>query len=237
VQGSNLRPWHDSGVVRSVHFPILDALDDDERRVVLGEARRRRFARGEVVFHAGDPADSLHLISTGRVLVRRSSPTGEMAILAFLGPGEFFGELALLGRDPPLARNATIQTVELTETLSIRADRFAEIRRHRPGVDRFLVELLAARVSALDDLLVEALLVPAETRVLRRLLALADHFAPDSSGVTAVPLTQDELASIAGTSRATANRALRTAATAGLLRLARSRVEILDHEGLVRRAG
>jgi CRP/FNR family cyclic AMP-dependent transcriptional regulator len=199
--------------------------------------RRRRFARDEVVFHAGEPADSLHLIASGRVLVRRSSPTGETAILAFLGPGEFFGELALLGRDPPLARNATVQAVEPTETRSIRADRFAEIRRRRPNVDRFLVELLAARVSALDDLLVEALLIPAETRVLRRLLAVADHFAPDPTGVTAVPLSQDELASIAGTSRATANRALRTAATAGLLRLARSRIEILDREGLVHRAG
>ena len=225
-------------VRQRVSFAMLDALDDEERRLVLAEARRRRFARNEVILHARDPADTLHLISEGRVVVRRSNPFGGTTTFAFLGPGEFFGELALVTREPLLGRTATVQAVEPTETLSIRADRFEDLRRRYPGVDRFLVELLAARVAVLDDLLVEALQTPAEMRVLRRLTAAAEQFGRrDPSGAVAVPLTQGDLAAIAGTSRATTNRALRTAADAGALRQGRSRIEILDPEALARLAG
>ena len=161
---------------RQVSFPVLEAIDDEERRLVLAEARRRRFSRNEVILHARDPADALHLISEGRVMVRRSSGAGGTSTLAFLGPGEFFGELALVAAEPQLGRTATVQAVEPTETLSIRADRFADLRRRHPQMDRFLVELLAARVAELDDLLVEALQLPAEMRVLRRLAAAAEQF-------------------------------------------------------------
>lgn len=220
---------------RSTTFPILDVLGQDERRAILDDARRRRFDRGEVVFHAGDPADSLHLISWGRVVVRRTTHGGQTAIFGFLGPGEFFGEMALLSPSPPLTRNATVEAAEPSQTLSIRAERFDEVRRRHPAVDRFLVALLAARVAELDDQLVEALLVPAEVRVIRRLLAAAARLTPQGEGP--VPLTQEDLARMAGTSRATANRALRRAAEAGLIRIRRGRIEILDGGTLAKGAG
>lgn len=205
---------------------------------MLGEARRRRFAAREVVLHAGDPADALHLISKGRVVVRRPSHAGGSATLGFLGPGEFFGELALVAPEALPHRTATIEAVEPTETLTIRADRLADLRRRHPAIDRFLVELLAARVAVLDGLLVEALQVPAEIRVLRRLAAAAEQFGQrDPSGAVAVPITQEDLAAIAGTSRATTNRTLRAAMRAGALKLGRSRIEIIDSEVLSRLSG
>jgi CRP/FNR family cyclic AMP-dependent transcriptional regulator len=89
-------------------------------------------------------------------------------------------------------------------------------------------------VRRLSELAVEATFVPADTRVLRRLLAVAEQFG-DNDG-TVIALTQDDLASMAGTTRPTANRVLKKAEADGLLRLARGRIEILDTDQLARRA-
>lgn len=216
---------------RAVASPLLDVLDEEDRRELIQSARRRRFGRDEVVFHAGDPADSLQIILSGRVSIRRTITTGDRAILGYLGPGEVFGELALIGPDPE-PRNATVRAVEATETLAIAGSRFAELRRRRPAVDRFLAEALARRVRELDDRLVEALLVQADSRVLRRLLDLVSR---GEEGNLVATVTQEDLAASAGTSRATVNRVLREAEKAGVLRLSRSRIEVLDREGLARR--
>jgi CRP-like cAMP-binding protein len=213
-----------------VSSPLLDVLADEDRALLLAEGVPRHYRRGEVIFHADDPADSLHLIVAGRVLVRRTLPGGMRAIIAFLRPGEFFGELALITSDPPAPRNATVQAVSSTTTLVIGARRFADLRRRRPAVDRFLAEVLAARVARLDKQLVEALLMPAESRVVHSLLTLLD----DEPGA-AVEITQEDLAAVAGTSRATANRVLRSLERTGLVRLTRARIEVLDPEGLARR--
>ena len=72
-------------------------LSDADRRVVLASAHRRRFARGEVVFHEADPGDTVHLVAEGRLAARRSTPAGDTVTFAILGPGDTFGEMALLG--------------------------------------------------------------------------------------------------------------------------------------------
>jgi CRP/FNR family cyclic AMP-dependent transcriptional regulator len=97
-----------------------------------------------------------------------------------------------------------------------------------------LVRLLAARLRRSSDRLLEALFVPAEARVLRRLRELVELYgksAPD----TLIPLTQEDIAGLAGTSRATANRVLRAEEKRGTLRLARGRTLILDPADIARR--
>ena len=77
---------------------FLDVLGEGERRTVLSSMHRRRFARGEVVFHEGDPGDAIHILDRGHVAIRVSTPMGEVATLTVLSPGEAFGEGALLVR-------------------------------------------------------------------------------------------------------------------------------------------
>ncbi|MGH8933114.1 MAG: Crp/Fnr family transcriptional regulator [Egibacteraceae bacterium] len=208
-----------------MEWPILRGLSEEDRHRVLTAARRRTFSRREVIFHEGDPGDTLHLIGRGRVAIRVTTSQGDVATLAVLGPGDTFGELALVSHD--FERTATVVALEKTETLVLRRGPFEELRRAHPSVDRFLVDLLTSQVRRLSDLLVEALFTPAETRVIRRLLAVAEVYGSLAPGTT-VPLTQADLASLAGTSRATANRVLRAAQEAGALRLARNHIELLD---------
>jgi CRP/FNR family transcriptional regulator, cyclic AMP receptor protein len=215
-------------------WPILSSLGEEARRHLLASTRRRRFARREVLFHEGDPGDTLHLIDKGRVAVRITTPLGDVATLSVLGPGECVGEMALLGTGH---RGATVVALEKSETLSLHRDQFEGMRREHPAVDRFLIDVLAAEVRRLDGQLMEALFLPVERRVLRRLVALTGIYAgEDSANGSEIPLTQDDLASLAGTSRATVNRVLRQAEEAGWLSLGRGRIRIVDHARLARRA-
>jgi CRP/FNR family transcriptional regulator, cyclic AMP receptor protein len=198
-------------------------------RQVLQIARRRTFDRGEVVFHQDDPADSLHLVSSGRFAARVRTPLGETTLLAIYGPGEAFGELALVS--PPGPRSATVAALEPAETHSVFAEDFARLRMQQPGVDRVLLCLLAAEIRRMNQLLLEAHYVDADTRVRRRLRELAALYGRD--GAATIPLTQEEIAEIAGTSRATVNRVLREEEKRGRVELHRGRTLVLDAEQLV----
>ena len=105
-----------------MRWSIFDGIPDAEVQRVLSIARRRTFTRGEVVFHADDPADTVHLIAQGRFAARVQTAVGDTAILTVLGPGELFGEVALLG--PEQRRSATIEALEAGETRSIFRDEF-----------------------------------------------------------------------------------------------------------------
>jgi CRP-like cAMP-binding protein len=206
---------------------------EDQRRL-LAVARRRRFGKGEVVFHAGDLGDSLHLVAKGRLAVWAGTPLGDATMLSVLGVGDYFGELALV--DDGHHRSATVTALEPVETMSVRRDEFERLRADHPSVDQVLVAALAGQVRRLSDLVTEVLYVPAQRRVLRRLLALAELWGGAHPGVV-IPVTQDDMAGLAGTTRPTANRTLRQAEAAGLLALGRGRIELLDPDAIARKAG
>jgi CRP/FNR family cyclic AMP-dependent transcriptional regulator len=214
-------------------WPLLRVVSDAERRELLSRARRRRFGRGEVVFHEGDPGDTLHLLAKGHVAVRVTTPLGDTATLLILKPGDFFGEMAVVSPGP---RNATVIALDEAETLGLHRDVLEEIRADHPAVDRVLVEALVAEVRRLSALLVEALYVPVEKRIWRRLLDLGQIYANEGDATTVIPLTQEDLAQVVGTTRPTLNKLLRGAETAGILVAGRGRLEIVDREALARKS-
>jgi CRP/FNR family cyclic AMP-dependent transcriptional regulator len=211
----------------------LAGVPAEELRAVLSIARRRTFARNEVVFHRGDPADSLHLIRQGRFVAYVTSPLGDLVTLSVRGPGEAFGELALFGEGT--VRVATVAALEPGETLSVYADDFHRLARRVPTVNAVLVSFLVTQVRRLTELLVEAYTIPAEKRVLRRLAELVALYGP-AGPPTVIPLTQEMLAGLAGTSRATVNHVLREQEARGVLELGRGRTTVLDVAGLALQA-
>ena len=104
-----------------------------------GRLRRRHFQRNEVIFHQGDPGDSLHVVNSGAVKIVLPSPEGMEAIIATLRPGDFFGELSLLDGAP---RSATAVALEASETLALPRDAFRELLDQDTGLrDALLVGL------------------------------------------------------------------------------------------------
>jgi CRP-like cAMP-binding protein len=211
-----------------MEWPLLADLPAEDVRELLAIARRRTFSKGEVVFHRDDPAESLHLVVRGRFGARVETPLGDSVLLEVIGAGSAFGELALLL--PEARRSATVSALEDGETRSVYRDDFELLQRSHPGVKDVLLRLLAEQLRRASDRIVEAHYIDAETRVRRRVAELARTYP---SGV--VPLTQEDLAAMAGTSRATVNRVLRDEEKRGSVALQRGRTTVLDAEALDRR--
>jgi CRP-like cAMP-binding protein len=209
--------------------PLFEGLPMDAVLRFLEQGRPRRFDRGEVVFHEGDPGDSLHLIATGRFAARTATRQGDVATLAVFGPGDLFGEIALIR--PDAKRTATIGALERGETLSIHRHDLDTLRGQHPEVNDVLLRILAGKVERYTRHLLEALYVPAEVRVLRRLVELRDIYADAD-----IPVTQASLATMAGTSRSTVNKVLGEEVDRGTLRLTRGRVIVLHRDALEHRA-
>ena len=213
-------------------WPVLGSIPEAQVRALLSVARRRRFDRHEVVFHEGDPGDTVHLIARGRVALRVTTPLGDTVTLRILGPGSLFGELAVLD---PAPRNATVVALERTETLALHRDHFDELRQQHPEVDRMLLDSLISEVRRLSTQLLEALYVPVPQRVELRLIDLVHQYGRDGAGAVDIPLTQDELAELCGTSRTTVNKVLRGLEVDGLVTVSRGHVVVPEPDRLRRR--
>ena len=214
-----------------MEFEVLGAVPPEHVRELLSIARRRTFKREEVVFHHGDPADSLQLIVKGRFAVRILTPLGQSAMLAVHGPGEAFGELALLA--PGSRRSATVSALELSETFSVVRDEFFRLTTRHPGVKDCLLALLAEQIRRANEWIVVAHYLDAESRVRWALLQLVATYQAGEE--IAIPLTQEQLAEFSGTARATVNRVLREEAERGAVALERGRVRVLEPGELERR--
>src|SRR3954451_17656110 len=104
----------------------MSDVPDEDMRMLLSVARRRRFQRGEVVFHRDDPGDSLHLIVSGRFAVRVMTPLGDMVWIAVRGLGEYFGEMALV--ESEARRSATVSALEDAATFAVLKPEFDRLR-------------------------------------------------------------------------------------------------------------
>ena len=168
----NARPVVSRSDVASVTVPTLGSAGAVEGP--RGRARRGRAAaalgrpppnvrKGEVVFHRGDPADSLHLVSKGRLKVQVMTPLGDEATIAIRGPGDRFGEMAVLG-PARSARRRSRRSRPLRRSASARPS-FVDSARSIAAIDRLLIEFLANEVRMLNERLLDALYVPVEKRL------------------------------------------------------------------------
>lgn len=209
----------------AVALDLLSGVPPPERAALVAVLDRRRWAAGQTVFHEGDEADAVHLVVAGRLVVRRTTVRGDAVAFTVAGPGDAIGELALLR--PSGRRTSTVSALEPSTTLVLPYTAFERLRSRYPAVDRLLVDLLARRVGRLSDHLLDALSSPVEDRVLHRLAELARGYSP-GAGTVRLPLTQGDLAELAGASRPATNRVLQRLAADGLVRLERGAVTVVD---------
>jgi len=216
-----------------VEWDLLAGVPAEDVRELLRTARRRTFARNEVVFHRDDPGDSLHLIHKGRFSLRVMTPLGDVATIGVLGPGDSFGEMALLAEEP--LRSATVTALEEAETFAVRRAEFDRLRSRHPEIDRLLLRFLAGELRRVHQRMLEALYVSAEKRVLRRLVELAGLYR-SGDGDISIALTQESIAELAGVARPTVNHVLREEEKRGTIVLERGRTRVVDLEDLARRS-
>jgi CRP/FNR family cyclic AMP-dependent transcriptional regulator len=209
-------------------FALLDGLPDADTRAVLAASRRRKYRRNEPICREGEPGDTLHLIDKGHVAIRAATPQGDSATMRVLGPGHWFGEIAVIEGSP---RAATVVALDATETLSLHRDVIEQLRGQHLSIDRMLMAGALVEVRRLTRALTDALYTPVPKRLIA---SLVDLLAVFDDGV--IPLTQDDLAGLCGTTRQTANEVLQTLAAHGTIALSRGRITVLDPVRLTRSA-
>ncbi len=160
------------------------------------------YRKKQLIYAQGDPADAIFYVEKGRVKLTVVSPRGKSAVVAMIGPGEFFAEGCLAGQ--PLR---TASAAALTEALIIRIDRLAMIAAlHRPSaLTELFISHLLSRTARMEEDLVDQLFNSSEKRLARVLLLLA-HFGKEGKSEPVLPnISQETLAEMIGSTRSRVN--------------------------------
>jgi CRP-like cAMP-binding protein len=214
--------------------PLFAQLEPDALEELAARLRQRRYRRNEVVFHQGDPGDTLHVIAEGAMKIVLPSPEGEEAIIATLRRGDFFGELALLDGG---THSATVTAVEPSMTLALPRAAFLDVLGASAGMRDALLRGRAAELRRLTGHVEELHFLDLAGRLAMRLVRLADESGEQHGEVTLDwPYTQSDLASMIGGTRQSVNKLLSLLVEDGLIRIDRESLVVLDRDGLARRA-
>lgn len=187
--------------------PFFNSLKAEEAGELATRLVMRRFNQGQVIFHHGDPGGLLYIIISGKVKISHSTPEGHEALLAILGTGDFFGELALLDNSP---RSATAEALEATETLTLHRAEFRRFLHNNPDFAMHVLHTMAQHIRRLNSQLSDIFFLDLPGRLARTLLRLADqHGVEVTEGILIdLSLTQTDLAEMTGATRVSINKAL-----------------------------
>ncbi len=215
---------------------VFQGVSAEAAEPVAEELERFDLPRGSIVFHEGEPGDTLFIILEGKVKIVRRASDGRENVLSVMGPSDQFGELSIFDPGPRTATATALTDVSLAKMS--RAALLPWIDAH-PEIGVQLLQVLARRLRRTNDTVADLIFTDVPGRVAKSLLGMADRFgARDERGQLRVThdLTQEELAQLVGASRETVNKALADFAHRGWLRLEGKTVLVLDEDRLRRRA-
>lgn len=197
-------------------FPLFADLDDRELNSVAAVAKTRRYAKEDVIFHADESGDVFCLIREGQVKITMISPEGKEIILSLLGPGDFFGEMALLDDEP---RSATVVATENLELVTIWRSDFLQILAENFSITRKVLKELSKRLRTASNRIESLATMDVYGRLARFFLDQArDSGKVLENGYVAVQRpTHQAIANMIGTSRETVSRLIHDLMRQGLL--------------------
>src|SRR5688500_3944906 len=186
-------------------FPLFADLDDRELAAIAAVAKTRHYAKDDVVFHADESGDIFCLIREGQVKVTMISPEGKEIILTMLGPGEFFGEMALLDDEP---RSATVIATEPLDVVTIWRSDFLQILQENFSIAKKVLAELSRRLRKMSNRIESLATMDVYGRLARFFLDLAaESGVPRDDGYVSVTRpTHQAIANTIGTSRETVSR-------------------------------
>jgi CRP/FNR family transcriptional regulator, cyclic AMP receptor protein len=214
---------------------LFSDLPDVDLKRLASVSQNRRYRKHEVVFHTYDTGTVLFILKSGAVKVSIRDRKGREIILKLLFPADFFGEMALLDGQH---RSAEVIAVEPVEALVVQREDFLEILRNHPELPLRMMLALCRRLRQTDEKIKGLVFADAYGKVAQALLRLMkDQGHPNpEGGFIDIPLTREELASLAGTSRQTLSRVMRDYQRAGVLKVFKRQILILDEARLQREA-
>ncbi len=204
--------------------PIFADLEPEALDQLCRYAKHVTFKRGALIASKGDPGNSLYAVISGTVKISISSPDGRNAILNLIGPGEIFGEIAVLDGAPRSA-DATANTN--CELFIIDRRDFLPFVRSQPALAMKFIELLCARLRWTSDQVEHVILRDLPGRLASALIGLTEKRKSEPESRT-IAITQQEISEMVGMTRESINKQLRAWAMRNWVRLEHGAIVVLD---------
>ena len=195
--------------------PMFADLGADELQRLAGLCHTQQLTLGEVLFQKGDAGDALFGVRRGQIRIETGASDGSRLTLNFMGPGDLFGEVAVLDGQN---RTADATAGEASELFVLRREDFLAFLEREPKVAVKLIELLCQRIRWMSERMEESVLQPLPVRLARRLCALASDYGSE------VHISQEQLGVFVGAARESVNRQLQHWRKDGILDLQRGRI-------------
>jgi CRP/FNR family transcriptional regulator, cyclic AMP receptor protein len=195
--------------------PMFSDLGTDELQRLSNLCHTEHLSAGQMLFQKGDPGDALFGVRRGQIRIETGTSDGSRLTLNFMGPGDLFGEVAVLDGQ---SRTADATAGEATELFVLRRDDFLAFLEREPKVAIKIIMLLCQRIRWQSERMEESMLQPLPIRLARRLCALATDFGSE------VHISQEQLGIFVGAARESVNRQLQAWRKDGILDLQRGRI-------------
>ncbi|GCE29913.1 Crp/Fnr family transcriptional regulator [Dictyobacter alpinus] len=207
-------------------IPLFTTLDDEELTHIAMKTIERHYERGESILYEGDMGGSLYYLHTGLVKVFKTSTEGKEQILRLITGGYTFNDVAALDGGP---NPASVAAIEPSIIYSIKSTELHALIKSRSEVADAVVQTLAGRLRHLVGLAQELSLHHVTARVAKILLHEQEMLRHDPISHR---LTQQEIASLAGTAREVVGRALKSLEMSGAIRVQQGHVTIINRKQL-----
>lgn len=211
--------------------PFFNKLNPSEAEALAACLVMRKFGSGQIIFHHGDPGGLLYIVTKGKVKITHSTLDGNEALLAILGQGDFFGELALLDDSP---RSATAEAIGDTEALTLHREDFIRFIKGNPDFSLHVLHTLAQHIRRLNNQISDIFFLDLPARLARVLIQLGEqHGRVTTEGILVdISLTQTDLAEMTGATRVSINKALGRFRRSGWVAVKGRKFTITDRQAL-----
>lgn len=218
------------------NVPLFQGLGSKAVDALVPVARTVSLTKREELFHKGDEGSQVYVVIRGKLKVLTTSGEGDDVVFSILGPGEVFGEIALLGGTP---RTATVTAIDPCELLIIDRRDFLSFLRGHPDVAINLLDVLAQRIKRVSEFVEDTLFLNLPLRFAKKLLSLSQTYGqPHAQGLRLdLRLSQEEWGDLVGTTRESINKQLRAWTEEGLITMDHGYIVIRDRRELERLAG
>jgi CRP/FNR family transcriptional regulator, cyclic AMP receptor protein len=224
----NARTFSSNKLAVLRQHPIFRELESEAIDQLCRYAKHATLKRGTTIFCRGDPGNSLYAVISGTVKMSISSPDGRSAIFNLVGPGEIFGEIAVLdGR----ARTADATANTNCEVFIIDRREFIPFVRSQPTLALKFIELLCGRLRWTSDQVEQIILQNLPGRLASALIRLSEKHKTDPAAKT-IAITQQEISEMVGMTRESINKQLRAWEEKNWVRLEHGAIVVLNADPL-----
>ena len=205
------------------NVPLFATLPEDQLLLLTKVVNREQFSKNQIIFSAGEKTEMLYIVISGRLKVAMGDDQGKEVVLAMLGPGEYFGEMALLDGG---TRSASVIAVAACELLCLSKYEFTKFMENNFSMNMMLIRGLVKRLREADKKISSLALMDVYGRVARLLLEMAETI--DGQRAIVKKIARKDIANMIGASREMVTRVMKDLETRGMIEIQTASIILKD---------